>query len=246
MYRGYMYDCLCGDDLTIPPNHRVKAETIESWRDATQCDTLLVVVDAGARISDEMKLLKNKIDTVMQVQPTLKVHLILNKMDRCLRGVVVPPRMLNFWAEKVEGKGETTSPRLQQQHRCSALTGEGLQELTSTLLACTPHSHWLYAPSASYTLSRAEMTTELIREQLFRRLNQDVPYRIDVSLQGWSPQLDGSLRLDALLTVPNSSVQRMVVGTNGSVLTWIGSRARVQLARVFGMKVHLFLRVSLE
>ena len=90
------------------------------------------------------------------------------------------------------------------------------------------------------------MTTELIREQLFRRLNQDVPYRIDVSLQGWSPQLDGSLRLDALLTVPNSSVQRMVVGTNGSVLTWIGSRARVQLARVFGMRVHLFLRVSLE
>ena len=204
------------------------------------------MVDAGARISDEMKLLKNKIDTVMQVQPALKVHLILNKMDRCLRGVVVPPRMLNFWAEKVEGKGETTSPRLQQQHRCSALTGEGLQELTSTLLACTPHSHWLYAPSASYTLSRAEMTTELIREQLFRRLNQDVPYRIDVSLQGWSPQLDGSLRLDALLTVPNSSVQRMVVGTNGSVLTWIGSRARVQLARVFGMRVHLFLRVSLE
>ena len=67
---------------------------------------------------------------------------------------------------------------------------------------------------------------------------------------GWTDLPDGSLRIDQELHVPSESQKAIILArdrtTGQSGLSQVGIRARKDIARMLGRKVHLFLRVKVK
>jgi GTP-binding protein Era len=89
------------------------------------------------------------------------------------------------------------------------------------------------------------MVSELIREQLFRQLGEELPYATAVDVQVWEP--DGEiLHIGADIWVEKRSHKSIVIGKQGDRLKKIGSRARVKIEEYLGQRVFLELWVKVR
>ena len=57
--------------------------------------------------------------------------------------------------------------------------------------------------------SDAEIARELVREQLFRRLNQELPYSLEPEHVSQRTLADNSVRIEQVIWVPNETVRRV-------------------------------------
>jgi GTP-binding protein Era len=115
-------------------------------------------------------------------------------------------------------------------------------ELVSTHLPEGPH---LFPSDATTDRPPEFVCGELIREQLFRCLGQELPYATAVKIDAISEQGQHKNVL-ATVYVPKEAHKGMVIGKGGSKLKEIGSLARVSLERYFGQKVYLELFVKVQ
>jgi GTP-binding protein Era len=55
---------------------------------------------------------------------------------------------------------------------------------------------------------------------------------------------DGSARIEQTIYVAREGQRRIVIGTKGAQIKKIGAAARVEIARLLGREIHLFLHVK--
>lgn len=89
------------------------------------------------------------------------------------------------------------------------------------------------------------LVTELIREQLFRRLGDELPYGMAVEL-GRYEEIDSVQNISADIWVEKDSHKAMVIGKQGSSLKVIGSNARKGIEQLLEKKVYLELYVKVR
>ncbi len=87
--------------------------------------------------------------------------------------------------------------------------------------------------------------TEFVREQLFRQLGQELPYATAVELLEFDDE-NSIIRIQNLIWVDKPSHKAIVIGKQGRQLKQIGTRARMEMQRFLGKKVHLELRVKVR
>ena len=88
------------------------------------------------------------------------------------------------------------------------------------------------------------MVSELIREQLFRQLGQELPYETAVRVAGIS---DGDpVRIEAQIWVDRPGQKGMVVGKGGQRIKKIGVNARKSIEQSLAKKVHLDIVVKVR
>ena len=87
--------------------------------------------------------------------------------------------------------------------------------------------------------------SELIREQLFRRLSDELPYGTAVVVEKMTDQ-GRIMHIDASIVVAKSSHKGMVLGKKGQAIKAIGAGARQALERHLGKQVFLALHVKVE
>lgn len=97
-----------------------------------------------------------------------------------------------------------------------------------------------------HAASPGELAVELVREKLYRRLNQELPYRLDVSCEAARPAADGAgLYIRVVVAVPNKLTKSIVVGRRGAVIQdYVAAPTRAELARLLGTPVQLTVRVQ--
>lgn len=123
-------------------------------------------------------------------------------------------------------------------HPISALKRNGLEALVATLLALLPEQPAPYAEDEITDKSQRFLAGELVREQLMRQLGAELPYATTVEIESFS--VDGSmLRIGAVIWVEREGQKAIVIGKAGTRLREIGSKARLQMERLFGAKVFL-------
>ena len=88
---------------------------------------------------------------------------------------------------------------------------------------------------------------EVIREQIFHLTHQEVPYacavRVDELHERTRPEC---LYIRSRIFVEHDSQKGILIGRNGAMLRAIGTAARRDLERFFGLKTYLDLRVALR
>ena len=89
------------------------------------------------------------------------------------------------------------------------------------------------------------MAAELVREQIFRGFQQEVPYATAVSIEQFK-RVKGALHVDATIWVEKAGQKPILIGKNGERLKTIGTRARLAMQKLFGTKVHLELWVKVR
>jgi GTP-binding protein Era len=164
-----------------------------------------------------------------------KVILIINKIDRITREHLLPI----IQAYQAIYPFNHIVP-------VSALKGEGVDHLIEVLTKEMPLGPALYPKDILTDLPERFFAAEMIREKLFRRLSQEVPYSTAVTIDTWSDQGNKGVFIDATIHVERASQKGIVIGKGGSQLKQIGMTARQQLERFLNTRVHLKLFVRVE
>ena len=94
--------------------------------------------------------------------------------------------------------------------------------------------------------SQRFIAAELVREQTFLALGQELPYSIAVEIVKYQENDNGLLQVDALIWVEKQGQKSIVIGKQGKQLKLIGTRARVQMEKIFDQKVFLNIWVKIK
>lgn len=196
-----------------------------AWKGVRDADITALLVDAQAGLSRKVMDLVEDLKK-RQVQAIL----VLNKIDHMKRD-----KLLAMAAELNE-KGDFS-----ETFMISALTGDGVDDLFDHLASKVPASPWLYPEDHMTDVSLRFLASEIVREQVFLNLHQELPYQIAVETTQWQERKDGSVRIEQNILVERDGHKAMIIGKKGQMLKKIGEAARAEMEQVFDRKVHLFL-----
>jgi GTP-binding protein Era len=107
-----------------------------------------------------------------------------------------------------------------------------------------PESEWLYAADDLTDMPESFVCGELIREQLFRQLGEEIPYGCAVRMEKLEER-DDIVVLRAQIVVNRKQHKGMIIGEKGSRIKEIGTESRMSLERHFRKKVFLELNVTI-
>ena len=127
----------------------------------------------------------------------------------------------------------------------SARRGTGVPSLIAELAKVLPEGEPLYSPEMLTDRTERFLAGELIREQLFAALKQELPYATAVLVDNWEERADRKdVVIDATIMVERDSQKSIVVGKGGAMIKEIGSRARLEINELLGRPAHLRLHVK--
>src|SRR5258708_26244171 len=128
----------------------------------------------------------------------------------------------------------------------SALNGSGVDDLRNHLAAAIPEGPWLFPEDQLSDMPQRLLAAEATREQVFLQLHDELPYASTVETESWEEFKDGSVKISHTIFVQRDSQKAIVLGHGGQQIKRIGARARAELERMFGHRVHLFLFVKVR
>lgn len=128
----------------------------------------------------------------------------------------------------------------------SATRKKGLDGLTQELLRLLPEQDPLYGPDVLTDRTERFLAGELVREQLFLRLREELPYATAVLVDNWEDRGQGDAVIDATIVVERESQKAIVVGRGGVMIRDVGIAARKEIGDFLGRPVHLRLHVKVN
>jgi GTP-binding protein Era len=127
----------------------------------------------------------------------------------------------------------------------SALRHEGLETLVEEIVKFLPAGPPLYAPDQITDQSEREFASELVREQVLRHTEQEVPHGVAVEVEEWTEK-EQATYVRMTIYVEKESQKGIVIGANGAMLKRIGSGARAGIEAALGRPVYLDLWVKVR
>jgi len=191
-------------------------------------DVVLLVIEA-LRFSPEDRAL-------LQLLPAARpVLLVINKTDKLADRRLLLPFI----------------KQMAEQHAfaeivpVSAAKGHSIAGLARAISGYLPEQPAVYGADEITESSERFLAAELIREKLFRLLGDELPYVSAVLIDGFV--MDGALRrIQASIIVDKESQKGIVVGAKGGQLKAIATKARIDMEKLFGGKVHLEVWVKVK
>jgi GTP-binding protein Era len=212
------------------PKRRLDRAMVQAaWQSLESADAVVWLIDAAARDAESLDAIADALKQRKQ-----RVIIALNKVDK------VPKAKLLPLAAKLSEYGVADD-----MFMISALTGDGIDDLKKHLLAKMPKSPFLYDPDQLSALPQQLLAAEITREQLYRQLQQELPYAATVVPESWEPGRDAvTIRQNIVVARPGH--RPIVLGKGGARIKSLGQAARTELAQLLGTKVHLFLDVKVD
>lgn len=191
-------------------------------------DVVLMVLEAD-HFSDEDR-------AIMSLLPKDRpVMLAINKTDRLGDRLELLP-----FIEKI-----TKHRTFDEILPVSASKNHAVGALAKVIAKYLPVAPAIYTNDEITESSERFLAAELVREKLFRLLGDELPYVCAVSIDRFV--MEGRMRrISASIIVDKESHKGIVVGSKGSRLKEIGTRARQDMETLFDGKVHLELWVKVK
>lgn len=127
----------------------------------------------------------------------------------------------------------------------SALQRDGITALRDIIRQTLPEGEALFPEDQLSTAPLRFMAAEIIREKLFDRLYQEVPYSVAVDIEQWDEEADRAI-IHAVIYVARPSHKTMVIGRAGEGIKAVGTAARKEIKELLEKKVHLELWVKVR
>ena len=211
------------------PRRRLdRAMVAAAWGGARDADIAVLVVDARGGATEAVRSIATQLTSSGRV-----CWLVLNKID-----LLAPAKLLPLTAEL------TALGSFAETFMISATTGDGVDRLVAALAAAMPEGPFLYSPDDLTDLPDRLLAAELVREQIFLQIHEEVPYATTVETESWRELRDGSVRIEVTVYVSRPGHKAIMIGERGARIRSIGARARAGLATELDRPVHLFLNVK--
>ena len=125
----------------------------------------------------------------------------------------------------------------------SALKDHNLDPLLGLIRTHLPQSPFFFESDQVTDATERFLVAEFVREALFRRLKQEVPYATAVRVERFE-ETERLISIDCQICVERDSQKGIIIGKGGAMLKEIGTAARLRVERLLGSKVFLGLHVK--
>jgi GTPase len=216
--------------IFAPKRRLERAMVAAAWAGAEDADLVVLLVDAARGVDQDTRRILDGLKSAGR-----RAVLVLNKVD------LVEPRRLLPLTDALRREGFFDAVFM-----VSALSGDGVDDLRRHLAAALPPGPWLYPEDQLTDLPQRLIAAEVTREQVFLQLHQELPHATLVETEGWEEREDGSVKISQVIHIQRPGQKAIVLGKGGRQIKDIGARARSELERMLGRRVHLFLFVRVS
>ena len=103
--------------------------------------------------------------------------------------------------EKFQGK----SFEFSRVFPISAMSGAGTKALMDHLLERAPIRPWDFDATKSSDMTDVQRALEIVREAVYNRVHEDIPYGIDIVHVSWEDFRNGDVRIEQNILVDTTS-----------------------------------------
>lgn len=209
-----------------------------AWQSVSGADVLMVMLDSDLYIRKPDQL-EHDIEPLLEPikGEERPVIVVINKVDLFRDKSKMLPlleRITQIWPKAIV-------------YPLSALNKDGLPELVALIKKHTPKGEAQYPEDQLSTLPVRFMASEIVREKLFIKLRQELPYSVAVDIESWQEDEErGQTVINAVIYVARPSHKSMVIGKGGATIKQVGIEARKDIADLLEQKVHLELWVKVR
>ena len=193
-------------------------------------DVILFVVE-GLMWTHEDKLALNRIKNHSKAP----VVLVLNKVDKLANKNVLLPHIAEL---SEQYNFDNVVP-------ISARKAVNVEQLEAEILKLMPKGKLIFPEKQLTDRSSQFLAAELVREQLFRHLGEELPYSITVEIERFEKR-NNMYSINAVIYVERGGQKNIVIGKGGGLLKAVGTTARVEMELLFGYKIFLQIWVKVR
>jgi GTP-binding protein Era len=209
-------------------HHSMNKASVGSLKDA---DVIIFMVDACHWTKTD-----DYVTQVLCKQSNLPpVLLALNKIDKIANRLELLPIIEQF---QQRGQWQEIIP-------ISALKDDNTENLLAALKKYLPEQEAIYEEDMITDRSMRFMAAEIIREQLTKQLNQELPYGVSIDIQRFD-ESEQEIRIEATIFTERKGQKAIVIGAKGESIKRIGIAARLGIEKSFDKKTHLNLWVKVR
>jgi len=129
----------------------------------------------------------------------------------------------------------------------SALYGDGVEILREELRKRLSAGPQFFAPEMVTDKSKEFLIAEVVREKIYYATRGELPYSSAVVVEEIEEEEKRNLlKVKAVIYVEKATQRGIILGKGGSLIKTIGRNARLDLERMFSVKVYLELFVKVE
>ncbi len=129
----------------------------------------------------------------------------------------------------------------------SALYGDGLETLKEELKKTLSPGPQFFPPDMLTDKSEEFLIAEIIREKIYHETREELPYSSAVVVESLKEDTERNLlAVMATIFVEKASQKGIIIGKNGRMIKKIGRNARIEIERIFSLRVYLELFVKVE
>lgn len=203
-------------------------------RAMADADVILWLIDASQPDDPDDQLILEQLRE--QKARSAPVILGLNKVDLVEKPLLLP--LIAGWQERYA---------FAEIVPISAATGDNVDRLESVLLRHAPVGHPFYPPEELSDRPERFFIAEILREQAFALLHQELPYAVAVQVEAVKAREGKDLTdVEATIYVEKEGQKGIVIGAGGQMLKRIGERSRPEIEALLGTRVFLRLWVKIQ
>lgn len=207
---------------------------------AAQCEVALLMIDASdARGRNPGRLRDPDAAALIGALATVPFIIALNKVDRVAKPELLP--LIEAWVAFATAHGQVAPDVVP----IAGLHGDGIDRLIETIARRLPVGPMMFPPDMVTDRAEEFLASELIREQLYLQLGQELPYAAAVVIERFEERDAGDLGIDAYIAVERESQKAIVIGKGGTRIKELGIAARKAMSELFRCPVHLSLFVKI-
>jgi GTP-binding protein Era len=128
----------------------------------------------------------------------------------------------------------------------SALKNEHLDLFIKEIENFLPEGPFLYDPEQLSTLPERFFVSELIREVVFKKFYDEVPYSAEVNITEFKEREMGKWFISAEIIVERDTQKAMIIGKYGDKIKEVGELARNEIEKHLEMGIYLELFVKVR
>ncbi|RRK10029.1 GTPase Era [Lactiplantibacillus garii] len=195
-----------------------------------EVDAVLFMINADERRGAGDNFIIDRLKNVKK-----PIYLVINKIDQ-----VHPDHLLEIMDQYKDALP------WKEVYPISALEGNNVDELLTTLKAQLPEGPQYYPSDQITDHPERFIISELIREKVLELTRQEVPHSTAVVIDSIKRQDEEKIHVQATIIIERPSQKGIIIGKGGSMLKKIGSMARKDIEHLLGDKVYLELWVKVQ
>ncbi len=213
----------------VKPNYKLQEAMLNFSKSAlADADVLLYVTDVVETIDKNLEFLE------LVRENEMPVLLVINKID-----LIDQTKLEALYATWKEILPKAEIFPMSAKHKFN------IGNLFDRILELLPESPPFFEKDQLTDRPARFFVTEIIREKILSRYDQEVPYAVEVAVESFKEEAN-IIRIQVAINVERDSQKGIIIGKQGTALKAVGTAARKDIEAFFEKKVYLEMYVKVD